>query len=409
MILVSCGGNKTDNNKTDLSELDLKGDVNFLVEGYSFTEFNENGMKKKSIYYDKSYNDVYNEKDFIYENGLLVKDILVITFPDGKQESNETLYQYQNGLLSKVYFDNGQHEYFYDKENNLIEKKITLSFEGFKPHTSIEKYFYTNKKLDYSLFTNPVGSTNENSGWKNYYNENGKVKRYETENFSWFPGQPSNVITDFAYKDNLLIKEESKSENGVSETLYSYEFDKKGNWIKKVSSTNGMENVEERQIFYKGNDYSKIISELNMTKTNFKKGFKEPQNSKNLNGSNQSSRSSTESQTFGESSNTNKSKCYHCNGTGKCAKCNQVFRKQYYKGDGVYEDRNETRPGSVMCQDCWGRGHKQKKRHFGGWEPSEDCHVGGCHDGWVVCRECNPNGNSPNLGVCQYCKGTGLY
>ena len=100
-------------------------------------------------------------------------------------------------------------------------------------------------------------------------------------------------------------------------------------------------------------------------------------------------------------------KCYSCNGTGKCKSCSQIFKKPYYKGDGSYEWRNETRMGLVMCNDCFGRGHKQKHRDFGGWEPAGDCYVSGCQDGWVNCRECNSNGNGQYLGQCQRCRGTG--
>lgn len=99
--------------------------------------------------------------------------------------------------------------------------------------------------------------------------------------------------------------------------------------------------------------------------------------------------------------------CDYCNGTGKCKKCSEVFKKAYYKGNGSYDYRNETRPGLVLCNDCFGRGHKQKSRLGGGWEPSADCYVSGCEDGWINCRECNSSGNGKNLGMCDDCDGTG--
>lgn len=52
---------------------------------------------------------------------------------------------------------------------------------------------------------------------------------------------------------------------------------------------------------------------------------------------------------------TLKSECSYCKGTGKCGKCGNIFRKSYYKGNGSYENRNESNPGYVMCNDCWGR------------------------------------------------------
>jgi hypothetical protein len=108
------------------------------------------------------------------------------------------------------------------------------------------------------------------------------------------------------------------------------------------------------------------------------------------------------------SQNSQQEICYRCKGTGKCGKCSVIFRKSYYKGNGSYENRNESLLGYVMCSDCYGRGHKQSKRIEGGWEPGEDCYVRGCENGWVFCDECNSSGNGKLLGKCKECKGTGF-
>jgi RecJ-like exonuclease len=60
-----------------------------------------------------------------------------------------------------------------------------------------------------------------------------------------------------------------------------------------------------------------------------------------------------------------------------------------------------------MCNDCYGRGHKQSKRIEGGWEPGDDCYVSRCENGWVFCNECNSYGNGEFLGQCKECKGSG--
>lgn len=108
------------------------------------------------------------------------------------------------------------------------------------------------------------------------------------------------------------------------------------------------------------------------------------------------------------SQNSQPENCYKCRGTGVCPQCSKTFSMQYYKGNGSYENRNETRPGLLMCNDCRGRGHKQSKRIEGGWEPGEDCYVSRCENGWVFCNECNSYGNGKLLGQCKECKGTGL-
>jgi len=117
--------------------------------------------------------------------------------------------------------------------------------------------------------------------------------------------------------------------------------------------------------------------------------------------------SSKEPYSQGENYQQQRGECSTCGGTGKCKSCSEIFKKTYYKGNGSYDYRNETRPGLVLCRDCFGRGHKQSSRHGGGWEPSDDCYVSGCTDGWVNCRECNSNGNGRNIGQCDRCDGSG--
>jgi hypothetical protein len=109
----------------------------------------------------------------------------------------------------------------------------------------------------------------------------------------------------------------------------------------------------------------------------------------------------------GRNSNQNKQKCYYCQGTGNCGKCSKTFSKPYYQGNGSYKWRNETKQGYTMCQDCFGRGHKQRKSSNGGWEPDKKCYVSNCQDGWVNCTECNNYSNGKNLGKCKTCKGSG--
>jgi hypothetical protein len=119
------------------------------------------------------------------------------------------------------------------------------------------------------------------------------------------------------------------------------------------------------------------------------------------------SESYDETYTQDESYQQERRECSRCNGSGKCKECGKTFRKSYYKGNGSYDNRNEYRPGLVMCSDCWGRGHKQVKRTEGGWEPGGDCYVSDCQDGWKSCRECNNYGNGKTPGQCKECNGTG--
>ncbi len=124
--------------------------------------------------------------------------------------------------------------------------------------------------------------------------------------------------------------------------------------------------------------------------------------------SNDNSSSNTYQEPEREKQQPEKVKCYSCRGSGDCGKCSKTCSKPYYQGNGSYKWRNETKQGYTMCQDCFGRGHKQSHVVGGsGWEPNGDCYVSDCEDGWVNCRECNGSGNGTLLGKCRDCKGTG--
>jgi hypothetical protein len=166
-----------------------------------------------------------------------------------------------------------------------------------------------------------------------------------------------------------------------------------------------------RTIVYKGGETSIYLNEIDKIINSRSGGGNNSNNSTGSIGSNRVPSPGNSSQSGGSIDQGNNSsqnkKCTQCNGTGQCRECSKTFRRNYYKGNGSYDDRNETKPGYVMCNDCWGRGHKQVKRNEGGWEPGGDCHVSGCMDGWIFCRSCNYSGNGRNIGKCERCKGSG--
>ena len=137
----------------------------------------------------------------------------------------------------------------------------------------------------------------------------------------------------------------------------------------------------------------------------------------NENDNSQTNSNTNDNATYSNSYNSNsnnqntnqqtKRQCYYCHGTGKCPTCNRTFRVHFWDENlEGWEDRNETRPGYVMCSDCHGSGRIYEATNmFTHKTDSRPCKV--CHDGWVYCQECNSNGNGTNLGVCYHCRGTG--
>ena len=247
--------------------------------------------------------------------------------------------------------------YFLDGEDVLINKSFDVETNGIKVMRDIT-YF---KK-----------------------NESGDLKEELLEEFN---------------SDGIKIKSTTKK--------YEYNYDENGNWIQKRQIEEGvLKSTTNRTIVYKGGETSIYINEIDKIISSLSGSGNNINNSSQNDGISSSSNQNNYSQQ-NQQTDTQKRKCSYCNGTGKCKECGKTFRKSYYKGNGSYDDRNESRPGLVMCRDCYGRGHKQVKRTEGGWEPGGDCYVGYCQDGWLVCRVCNSNGNGKSPGQCKECDGTG--
>lgn len=102
--------------------------------------------------------------------------------------------------------------------------------------------------------------------------------------------------------------------------------------------------------------------------------------------------------------------CDACNGSGRCSNCNKSFRVHYwdYNTD-QWKDRNEMRPGQVMCSTCSGAGVIYGSFQGNLKDPeTRPCYINGCQGGWLPCNECNANGNGERPGQCRRCYGKGV-
>lgn len=364
-FLYSCGDVKEITEKTDLEKMNLKGDVIGLDDGNHFIIFNTIGNVEKRIYYSE---DVVGEtSNYIYFENKLEKIIM-------KGQSNDhdriTFCTYDsNNRLSKQSTENDrivENNFFFYDNNGIPTKDSLVSFDKANPDkaaVNIINHYYIDGIL--------VGQEGDFIGYK----------------------------TKTTYKDGL----ESKVFIGDKTYTYNYTYDLRNNWIQKKCIEDG-EIYSNRKVFYKGDDiskYEKMYNDFQATKSSNSSSSID----KNVGVSNNSI--SDNSSNSSNNTQTPQQKCYSCNGTGKCGKCSKTFSKPFYKGNGNYEWRNESRLGLLMCNDCHGRGHEQLKRSAGGWEPGKDCYVRQCNDGWVACRDCNYDGNGKSLGQCQKCKGSG--
>jgi YD repeat-containing protein len=419
MVLVGCN---SENNsiENDLKEDNLKGEVVLvkyttidpgnvsLSEGFSLKIFNEMGMETK--YFVGQPSKFFSLYESIYNNDRLV--LLKKSFNWGRGLDNaETKYSYDPiGKLESHTDQSESTKYSYNEDGKLIKEVSSMDVLS-----STKEYFYSDGKKDSTFFT-------LNNGGKVTY----RTEKFGVNNSTWRSFSSEKTLTDIIYLSNnekgdcveKLYEEYDSKGNKIKTTTtkYEYNYDENGNWIQKRTIEEGkLKDTEYRTIVYKGgetgiyvDEMEKVILSLNVSG-----------NQQNSNDNSSSTYSEqTERSSNNSSSNTyqqperqqqpEKVKCYSCRGSGNCGKCSKTFSKPYYQGNGSYKWRNETKQGYTMCQDCFGRGHKQSHVVGGsGWEPNGDCYVRGCEDGWVNCRECNGSGNGTLLGKCRDCKGTG--
>jgi YD repeat-containing protein len=413
LLIQSCSftDSKVEN---DLTKENLKGDVILVysngIYGFTYIDlYNENGFLTQRFSGKKSENfDLYKTS---YENEKIINIINQSEGLGRKFSESESKYTYDpNGKLISVISDGFSTQYNYNEEGRLMSEIGTGDVGVYE-----RKYYYSNSKLDSTTLLMKV----EDDGYFSTYviDDNYEIiKRFQVKSgekkfLKFISNRKKNEKKDIIED----IENEFDPEGNTIKTTttkYEYNYDEKGNWTQKRSIEDGVLKVtESRTIVYKGGDTKIYLDEME----SIIKSFGGSNNSDNSNQNDEETESNVPipstnnyEQSSGSRSQEVKSKCSTCNGSGKCRECGKTFRKQYYKGNGSYESRNESRPGLVMCNDCFGRGHRQVKRTGGGWEPDEDCYVSGCEDGWRYCRECNNYGNGKNIGQCQSCKGTGF-
>ena len=233
-----------------LKKYDLKGEVtkvsrkdysyktlqkSVVVSNESTQEFDKNGILNKyySEYYTFSGKYITN---YTVKKGKVTKSIND-TYDVEKDEIKSTSvtdYVYKNGLVHKSKNDpNSKYpyetEYIYNSKNELIkEVKMSngkLSYET--AYTDVNGDSYTKTKKYYDTKTGNLSSTSINKY------ENGLQKEAS------YKSKFSEYKTIYFYNShNDLIK---TVKNGKTNYEYDYEYDKYGNWIKKVSISSYLE------------------------------------------------------------------------------------------------------------------------------------------------------------------------
>jgi YD repeat-containing protein len=412
MILVGCNSDKN-LIENDLTKENLIGDVVLVSNKHLPSELHEicvyddMGMITKRL--ASLPGDIFTLIETKYDNGRITTINTSSNLGSGFFQYEE-MYSYDiNGKLMSINKDNFTIEFKYDEKGRLIreiETSKTLDME------LITDYFYSKDKLDSLTHTSSYkfGNTNietivnddNQKTYKSFVKEDDKrevlmsIRNYKRNDKGDFIEQ---VQTEFDEKSQIT---------NVVKIKYEYDYDEKGNWIQKRTIEEGeLKNTEYRTIVYKGGDINMYLDKMEKIIKSVSGGNKQQHSSPNSSNSN----SNSSSNNYQRQNTPNKQKCYQCSGNGVCKSCNRTFTVSYYdERSNSWKNRNESRQGYRLCNDCKGAGVFYKKSDYpnqGKWEVDRKCYVGGCLNGWLFCNDCNSYGNGREIGKCSKCKGTG--
>ncbi len=221
-------------------------------------------------------------------------------------------------------------------------------------------------------------------------------------------------------KSHGLTKRFDEKSNLISEWMY---YDEKGESDIKILISTGYKEIELDKRFNKEYflNYSKTTKLLNDLFIKYNAGDEELINrmnksagDENLTDDDSVNNNIDENNNYSNQANENlqlnsQNRCSYCSGSGKCKSCSKIFRVHYWNSNSHWTDRNETRPGQLMCDVCHGAGVLYGNVPINGGNPLEKkCYVSNCINGWIYCRECNYDGRGNNIGYCNKCKGSGF-
>ena len=225
LIAQSCSNEKIEN---DWTRDNLQGKVLSLSEfSYEAKDRFGNIEKGKFKRYDWE-NDFYLDSDFqIKYDEKGNKDVLNIYSHIDRQVIAKYVYQYdENGNMTEMNirskYGSLKNKFFYkyDENGNMTEENRYDS-DGIKYGKDTYKYDEKGNKIE-----------------ENMYNSDGSLRSKDTYKYD----EKGNKIEENMYNSDGSLR---------SKNTYKYEFDKQGNWIKKIEFKDGIpEYILERQYEY---------------------------------------------------------------------------------------------------------------------------------------------------------------
>lgn len=398
--------------ENDLTKENLKGDVilvysNLKYGGISLKAYNDNGMLIQ--HFSGEQTKYFSSAETVYDNDRILKINYRSSFGrDVLQSEDNRIYDLEGKLIS-VSSGGYSTKYNYDDEGRLISE----IGKGSNESSHVKEFYYSNGKLD---STSLLMKLAEDGGFStNVFDENFEIiKRFQVKVGG------SRILTSISNnkknESGDIIEEVSTefdskgNKTKITTIKYEYSYDEKGNWTqKRIIESGVLKETEYRTIVYKGGDTKIFLDEMESIIRSFGRVNKSNNSTQNDVETESNvpapSRNNYETQSS-QNTQSQQQTCRECKGTGGCRECSRMFKVQYW--DNGWRNRNETRPGQIMCNTCYGAGVKYGRVSSGGGDPeTEKCHVSSCKDGWLPCRECNNYGNGKNIGKCGECKGMG--
>ena len=246
----------------DWKKNNLKGRVKKIVNVRYFEggpeqeieEFNEQGFLVRSIYTVASKNKI-DSTLYEYDSTLNTK-IVRWTKVDGQR--TKSYYDYdRNGNLETEECDAVRKTYTYDDSNRLVENKVYINGSLYDKTTSE----YKSDGSMFSITTNgktglkTVETTKKDSvEFRTHFDDKGAVR--DTDLFKmdkaghllYWKNEEKGAIryTNYYYndfKDQIMEVSFESGKNSTDTTVYTYTYDKTGNWIQKKGKC-------DRQITY---------------------------------------------------------------------------------------------------------------------------------------------------------------
>jgi hypothetical protein len=249
LIILSCTPTKK---KNDLSEMNLKGKVKTIKET-SFNATDKFGVITKGSRSEKS-NSKYDTYTIFNNKGNIVEENI---YRSVDYLCYKIIYNYDNYGLKKekltYYLDGKLREkeiYEYDSEGKIILEK-TYNSEGKYTYRCDFKYENGNvietKMFEFEYYANSFNYNGKYTSNYDEYNNLVEINSYDFNNKLMYK-------RFYKYDNKLNIIEESYNdvqESDIRTTTYQFEFDSKGNWIRRIDFSNTIpEYIVEREIEY---------------------------------------------------------------------------------------------------------------------------------------------------------------